>query len=65
MATLTLKYNAKNVAVTKMLDAVMCMKGVERIYSDDELSPEEMKEVEKSLNSGFSTMEELRDILRK
>jgi len=65
MATLTLKYNARNAAVTKMLDSVMCMKGVERIYSDDELSPEEMKEVERSLNSGFSTMEELRNILRQ
>jgi len=65
MTTLTIKYNERNLAVTKMLDAVMCMKGVERIYTDDELSPEEMKDVEKSLNSGFSTMEELKNILRK
>ena len=65
MATLTIKYNARNVAVAKILDAVMCMKGVEKIYSDDELSPEEIKEVEKSLNSGFSTIEELKTILRK
>jgi len=60
MATLTLKYNPRNVAVTKMLNAVTSMKGVERMYPEDELSPEEMIEVEKSLNSGFSTMEELR-----
>ena len=53
MATLTIKYNARNLAVTKMLDAVMQMKGVERVYPDNELSPEEMKEVEKSLNSGI------------
>jgi len=65
MATLKIKYNTRNIAVTKILDAVMCMKGVERVYSEDELSPEEMKVVEKSLNSGFSTMEELRNILRK
>jgi hypothetical protein len=65
MATLTIKYNTRDVAVTKMLDAITYMKGVERIYSDDELSPKEIKDVEKSLNSGFSTMEELRSILRK
>jgi hypothetical protein len=29
------------------------------------LSDEEMKQVEKSLNSGFSTMDELQEILRK
>jgi hypothetical protein len=29
------------------------------------LSEEELKQVEKSLNSGFSTMDELREILRK
>jgi len=35
------------------------------VYPEDELSPEEMEQVEKSLNSGLSTMEELREILRK
>ena len=65
MATVTLKYNARNIAVTKMLDAITHMKGIKKIYPEDELSMEEMKEVEASLNSGFSTMEELRKILRK
>ena len=65
METLTLRYNSQNVVVTKLLDAIMHIKGVERIYPDDELSPEEMEQVEKSLNSGFSTMDELREILRK
>ena len=36
-----------------MLDAISHMKGVEKIYPDDELSLEEMKQVEKSLNSGL------------
>jgi hypothetical protein len=53
MATLTLKYNVRNRQITRLLDAVSQMKGVERIYPDDELSPEELEEVEKSLNSGF------------
>jgi hypothetical protein len=53
MPTLTIKYNARNVAVTKILDAVMHMKGVKKVYTDDELSPEEMVAVEKSLNSGI------------
>jgi len=65
METFAIRYNPRNVAVAKMLDAISYMKGVERIYPDDELSPEEMKLVEKSLNSGFSTMDELREILRK
>jgi len=53
METLTIKYNRRNIAVTKMLEAVMNMKGVERVYPENELSPEEMKDVEKSLNSGI------------
>jgi len=65
MTTFAIRYNPRNIAVTKMLDAVMHMKGVEQIYPDDELSPEEMMQVEKSLNSGLSTMNELREILRK
>ena len=47
MATLTLKYNPRNVAVTKMLNAVTRMKGVERIYPEDELTLKEMKLAEK------------------
>jgi len=65
MATFAIKYNPRNIVVTKMLDAVIHMKGVEKIYPDDELSPEEIMQVEKSLNSGFSTMDELREILRR
>ena len=65
METFAIRYNPRNIALTKMLDAVIHMKGVEKIHLDDELSPEEMKQVEKSLNSGFSTMEELRKIIRK
>ena len=53
MATLTIKYNPRNLAVTKILDGVVHMKGVKKIYPDNELSPEEMKQVEKSLNSGL------------
>ena len=53
MAIVTLKYNVRNIAVTKMLDAIMHMKGIKKVYPADELSPEEMKEIEKSLNSGI------------
>ena len=65
MATIAIKYNPRNVVVTKMLDAIMHIKGVEKIPLDNELSQEELMRVEKSLNSGFSTMEELREILRR
>ena len=64
METVTIKYNPRNIAVTKMLDAIVLMKGVKKIYPEDELSPEEVKQVEKSLNSGLSTMVELREILK-
>ena len=63
METVTIKYNPRNIAVTKMLDAIVLMKGVKKIYPEDELSPEEVKQVEKSLNSGLSSMVELREIL--
>ena len=53
MATIAIKYNPRNIAVTKMLDAITHIKGVERVYPENELSPEEMKEVKKSLNSGL------------
>ena len=65
METFAIKYNPKNMAVKQMLDTVVRMKGVKKIYPEDELSPEEMAQVEKSLSSGLSTMEELRYILRK
>ena len=65
METFAIKYNPRNVVVTKMLEAVMLMKGVEKIYPENELSSEEMIQVEKSLNSGFSTMDELKEILKK
>ena len=65
METFAIKYNPRNIAVTKILDAIVNMNGVKKIYPDDELSPEEMELVEKSLKSGFSTMDELRKILRK
>ena len=65
METFAIKYDPRNIAVKKILDAITHMKGVKKIYPDDELSPEEMTQVEKSLNSGFSTMDELRNILRQ
>ena len=65
METFAIRYNPRNVVITKLIDAISHIRGVERIYPDDELSLEEMVQVEKSLNSGFSTMDELREILRK
>jgi hypothetical protein len=65
METFAIRYNPRNVVITKLIDAISHVRGVERIYPDDELSLEEMVQVEKSLNSGFSTMDELREILRK
>ena len=53
MATLTLKYNPRNRRISNLLDAVSQMKGIEVVYPDDELSPEEMKDVEMSLKSGI------------
>ena len=65
METFAIKYNPSNMVLTKILDAITHMKGVKKIYPEDELTPEEMTQVEKSLKSGLSTMDELREILRK
>ena len=53
METFAIKYNPSNIVLTKLLDAITHMKGVEKIYPENELSIEEMKDIEKSLNSGI------------
>ena len=52
MATLTIKYNAKNQYLTKMLEAISQMQGVE-VLEEDILTPAEIKRVEKSRKSGI------------
>ena len=55
METFSIRYNPSNILVTKMLEALMHIKGVERVYPDDELSPEELQQAELSLNSEICT----------
>ena len=52
MATVTIKYDPKNVIFTKILEAISHINGVE-ILEKEVLTPEEMGEIEKSRNSGI------------
>ena len=52
MATLTIKYNAKNQYLTKMLEAITQMQGVE-VLEEETLTAAEMKRIEKSRKSGI------------
>ena len=52
METFAIKYNPRNIAVSKILDAITHMKGVE-VLDKEVLTPEEMKEIEKSRKSGI------------
>ena len=52
MDTLTIRYDKRNVGIAKLVEALTHMKGIS-VLSDDELTPEEMKQVEKSRKSGI------------
>ena len=52
MATLTIRYNKRNVGISKLVEALTHIKGI-TVLSDDELSTEEMKQVEESRKSGI------------
>ena len=51
METLTISYSKRNKEVKKHLDALFKTNGVKVCNDDTYLSPEEIKRVEKSLNS--------------
>ncbi|MCL2041065.1 MAG: hypothetical protein FWG84_03375 [Bacteroidales bacterium] len=64
MATLAIKYNPKNMVVTKFLEALTLMKGVEMLERET-LTAEEMERVEMSRNSEIHTdIVQLKNILR-
>ena len=64
MATLTIKYNTKNQYLTKMLEAISQMQGVE-VLEEDILTPAEIKRVEKSRKSGILyDIDKLKDKLK-
>jgi hypothetical protein len=53
MATLTIKYNPRNAEITKLLNAVTSMKGIEILPHEEILTASEMIDVEKSRKSGI------------
>ena len=53
MATLTIKYNTRNVGIVKLLDAISSMKGIEVLTPEEMLTKAEMKAIEKSRKSGI------------
>jgi len=52
MATVTIKYDPQSVIFTKILEAISHINGVE-ILDKEVLTPDEMKEIEKSRKSGI------------
>jgi hypothetical protein len=61
METLTITYSKRNTEVKKHLDALVKTNGV-KIYNDDTfLTPDEIKRVEKFLNSEFYPISMLKE----
>jgi hypothetical protein len=51
METFAIRYNPKNMVITKFLEALSSMKEVEVLQFDDEFTREELKEIEKARES--------------
>jgi len=61
METVTITYNKRNTEVKKHLDALIKTNGVKIYDNDTFLSPEEIKRVEKSMNSEFYPISMLKE----
>ena len=55
METFAIRYNPRNVVITKLIDAISHIRGVERIYPDDEFTFNDLKEIEEARQSGVCT----------
>ena len=53
METFAIRYNPQNVVVTKLIEALSHMKGVEVLQPDDEFTFEDLMEIEKARKSGI------------
>ena len=65
METLTITYSKRNTEVKKHLDALIKTNGVKIYDNDTFLLPEEIKRVEKSKQSGYASLDELKQMLRQ
>ena len=65
METLTITYSKRNTEVKKHLDALFKTNGVKIYDNDTLLSLEEIKRVEKSKQSGYASLDELKQLLRQ
>ena len=52
METFAIRYNPKNVVITKLVEALSHMKEVEVLHPDDEFTHEDLIEIEKARKSG-------------
>ena len=53
METFAIRYNPQNVVITKLIEAISHMKGVEVLTTDEEFTPEDLVEIEKARKSGI------------
>ena len=64
METFAMRYNPKNMVITKFLEALSGMRGVEVLPFDDEFTLEDLKEIEKARKSGIcKDITKLEDLL--
>jgi len=52
METFAIRYNPENVVITKLVEALSYIKGVEVLSPDDEFTPDELREIEIARKSG-------------
>jgi hypothetical protein len=53
METFAIRYNPKNVVITKLVDAISHVRGVEVLQPDDEFTFDDLREIEEARQSGI------------
>jgi hypothetical protein len=53
METFAVRYNPQNTVITKLIETLSHMKGVEVLHPDDEFTLEDLVEIEKARKSGI------------
>ena len=52
METFAIRYNPRNIVITKLVEALSHMKEVQVLQTDDEFTFNDLKEIEEARNSG-------------
>ena len=64
METFAIRYNPQNVVITKLIEALKLLNGVEVLHADEEFSIEDLVEIEEARKSGIcKDITQLEDLL--